>query len=236
MNINTIASLIDHSILHPILTDFDLEKECSIALKYQTASVCVKPYHVKMAADLLKKTSVKVCAVIGFPHGNNTIDVKAYETKSVIADGATEVDMVINIGKTLQKDWEYVEQELKIISEECKKGNAILKVIFETDFVTDDIHKIKLCELCTKHKIEFVKTSTGFGYVKQANGFFAYSGATFHDIEFLRKHCPDTVQIKASGGIRTLDVLMEMYNAGARRIGTSSTIQIMEEAKARFGE
>jgi deoxyribose-phosphate aldolase len=230
-----IAGMIDHSILHPTLTDVDLYNHCKIAVKYKVASVCVKPYHVAKAATFVKDSGVAVCAVIGFPHGNSATDVKIFETNQVCHDGATEVDMVVNIGKVLQGDWDYVKQEINAIHYTCKKNNAILKVIFETDYVTRDQDKIKLCEICSEFKVEFAKTSTGFGFVKGKDGKYSYSGATESDIKLLRKHCSPEVQIKAAGGIRTLDQLLKAKELGATRIGASATEEIINEAVKRFG-
>jgi len=229
-----IAKMIDHSILQPTYTDADLKTQCEVAKKYHTAIVCVKPYHTKMAADILKGSDVEVCAVIGFPHGNSSTEMKVTETLQVIKDGATEVDMVVNIGKVLQGDWEYVNQELKAINDACLANKAILKVIFETDFVTRDEDKIKLCGLCTKNNIAFVKTSTGYGFVKGADGKFSYAGATEHDLKLMRKHSGPSVQVKASGGIRNLDQILAVKALGATRFGATATEQIIEEAKKRF--
>lgn len=229
-----IAKMIDHSILHPIFTEDDLKLNCEIAKKYNVAAVCVKPYHTKIAAELLNGSDVKICTVIGFPHGNSLIGIKAIETIQAIKDGTTEVDMVINIGKVLQGDWNYIELELSVMQIACLKQNAILKVIFETDYVTKDEDKIKLCELCSKLKVAFVKTSTGFGFVRGSDGKYSYTGATEHDVKLMRQHCAPEVQIKASGGIRTLDQVLKMRELGATRIGATATVDIMEEAKKRF--
>jgi deoxyribose-phosphate aldolase len=226
--------MIDHSILHPAFTDDDLKNNCEIAKKYHVATACVKPYHTKMAADILKGSHVAVCAVIGFPHGNSTIDIKAAETLQVINDGAAEVDMVINIGKVLQGDWNYINNEIKTIQDACSRNNAQLKVIFETDYITRDEYKIKLCECCSTHRVAFVKTSTGYGFVKGPDGSYSYKGATEHDIKLMRKYCSPEVQIKAAGGIRTLEHVLKMRELGVTRIGATTTVQIMEEAKKRF--
>ena len=234
ITLNDIAKMIDHSILHPTFTDDDLKNNCEIAKKYHVAAVCVKQYHTKMASDLLTGDDVAVCAVIGFPHGNSTIDIKAAETLQVIQDGAAEVDMVVNIGKVLQADWMYIDNELKTIHDICLKNKALLKVIFETDYLMRDEDKIKLCELCSKHIIAFVKTSTGYGFVKDTDGKYLYTGATEHDVKLMRKHCAPGVQIKAAGGIRTLDQVLKMRELGATRIGTTATVTIMEEARKSF--
>ena len=229
-----ISSMIDHSVLHPTLTDEDLKKHCSIAMKYNTATVCVKPYHTAMAAQILKGSNVKVCAVIGFPHGNSTTETKVFETLQVCKEGAAEVDMVVNIGKVLQNDWNYIDKEIKSIHDECLKHRSILKVIFETDFVTKDTDKIKLCQICNTHKVEFVKTSTGYGFVKGSDGKYFYIGATEHDLKLMRENCIPSVKIKAAGGVRTLDQLLKVKELGASRVGASATEEIMQEAIKRF--
>jgi deoxyribose-phosphate aldolase len=232
--VSDIAKMIDHSILHPTFTDEDLKKNCETAKKYHVATVCVKPYHTRMAAEILKDSDVAVCAVIGFPHGNSTTEVKIAETLQVIKDGATEVDMVANIGKVLQGDWSYVDNEIKTINDTCLKNKAILKVIFETDFLSRDEDKIKLCEICSNHKVAFVKTSTGYGFVKNDDGKFSYVGATEHDLKLMRKHSAPEVQIKASGGIRNLDQILKVRELGVTRVGATATVAIIEEARKRY--
>jgi len=228
--------MIDHSILNPIHTDKDLITQCEVALKYDVASVCVKPYAVKTAVAKLSGSSVKVGCVIGFPHGNSSTDVKVFEARQACKDGATEIDMVINIGKALGGDWEYVENEIKAVTDICHRNDAIIKVIFETDFVTATADKIYLCEICTRVGADFVKTSTGYGYVKQPNGDYSYKGATLEDIILMRKHSGPGVQVKCAGGVRTLDDLLKMKAAGATRSGATATEAILEEAKKRFNE
>ena len=233
--VSELAKMIDHSILNPVMTDNDLKRECEVAMKYDVASVCVKPYAVRLAAEILKGSDVLVGCVIGFPHGNSATSVKVFEAEQAISDGAVEIDMVINIGKALQDDWDYVEKEIRAVTEVCHKSHAIVKVIFETDLVTKDEDKIKLCEICTKAGADFVKTSSGFGYVKQANGDFNYKGATVHDIELMRKHSGPKVQVKCAGGVRTLDDLLKMKTAGATRSGATATAIMLEDAIKRFG-
>lgn len=234
--VKELAKMIDHSILQPAHTDEDLRKQCEIALKYDVASVCVKPYAVKMAAGLLKGSSVEVGCVIGFPHGNSSTEVKVFEADLACRDGATEIDMVINIGKTLGGDWDYVENEIKAVTDVCHDHKAIVKVIFENDFVTRNDDKIKLCEICTKVGADFVKTSTGYGFVKQPNGDFNYKGATIADVELMRKHSGPAVKVKCAGGVRTLDDLLKMKAAGAVRSGATATETILTDAKNRFGD
>ena len=160
---SAIAKLIDHSLLHPTMHDRLLKEGCELAKKYHVASVCIKPYAVKMAVEILKGSDVKVGTVIGFPHGNSCVDVKVFETERAIEDGAEEIDMVINTGKVLSEDWVYVSEEIGAVVQVTKKHGVALKVIFENDFLPQDHYKIRLCEICSEHHVEFVKTSTGYG-------------------------------------------------------------------------
>jgi deoxyribose-phosphate aldolase len=232
--VKELSKMIDHSILNPTMTDADLIRECEVAKKYDVSSVCVKPYAVKLAVEQLKGTKVEVGCVIGFPHGNSSTSVKVFEAEQACNDGATEIDMVINIGKVLGGDWDYVEKEIKAVTSVCHQNKAIVKVIFETDYVTRTEDKIKLCEICTRAGADFVKTSTGYGYVKQPNGDYNYKGATIADVELMRKHSGPKVQVKCAGGVRTLDDLLKMKKAGATRSGATATIAMLEEAKKRF--
>jgi deoxyribose-phosphate aldolase len=234
--VQELAKMIDHSILQPTHTDEDLVKQCEVAMKYDVASVCVKPYAVKLAVGKIKGSSVKVGCVIGFPHGNSSTEVKVFEAEMACHDGATEIDMVINIGKALGGDWNYVEREIKSVTDICHKNNAIVKVIFETDFVTKTDDKIRLCEICTRVGADFVKTSTGYGFVKQSNGDFNYKGATLADVELMRKNSGPAVQVKCAGGVRTLDDLLKMKEAGATRSGATATETILTDAMKRFGD
>jgi len=234
--VSELAKMIDHSVLNPTMTDNDLEMHCSVARKYDVASVCVKPYAVRQAVELLRGSNVLVGCVIGFPHGNSATAVKVFEAEQACKDGAVEIDMVINIGKALGGDWDYVEQEIKSVTETCHRNKAIVKVIFETDYLTRNEDKIRLCEICTRAGADFVKTSTGFGFVKQADGSYNYTGATVADIELMRKHSGPKVQVKCSGGVRTLDSLLSMKAAGATRSGATATEAMLEEAIRRFGK
>jgi deoxyribose-phosphate aldolase len=231
-----LARMIDHSILHPTMTDQDLIDGCNLAMKYHVASVCVKPYAVKKAHEMLQNSDVAVGAVVGFPHGNSSTEVKVFETEMAILDGATEIDMVVNIGKVLGGDWDYVESEISRIVTLTKKQNVILKVIFENDYMPDDEHKIKLCRICSQLKVEYVKTSTGYGFVKGQDGRYSYKGATEYDVELMRKHSDPEVGVKAAGGIRTLDEMLKVVEKGATRIGATATKSILEEAIKRFGK
>jgi deoxyribose-phosphate aldolase len=232
--VSELAKMIDHSLLHPTMTDNDLKAGCELVQKYHVASVCIKPYAVRMAVDLLKGTDVLVGTVIGFPHGSSSIDVKAYETEQACKDGAVEIDMVVNIGKVLGQDWDYVEKEIAAVLDMCRKHDAILKVIFENDYLTKDKFKIKLCEICSKLGVEYVKTSSGYGFVKGPDGKYSYKGATDDDLKLMRECTATTVQIKAAGGVRTLDDLLRVQAIGVTRVGATATATILDDAKERF--
>jgi deoxyribose-phosphate aldolase len=230
-----LAKMIDHSILHPTLTDEDLRKECVVAEKYHVASVCVKPYAVKQAVEHLKGSDVLVGCVIGFPAGNSAIAVKSFEAETACNDGAVEIDMVVNIGKVLQGDWDYVEKEIDTVTRVCHQNRAIIKVIFETDYVTREADIVRLCKICTKAGADFVKTSTGFGFVKGADGKYTYTGATIPNLELMKKNVGPHVKVKAAGGVRSLDGILAVQKAGCARCGATATSAIMEEAILRFG-
>jgi deoxyribose-phosphate aldolase len=222
-----IAKMIDHSLLHPTMDDQTLREGIELAKKYHVASVCIKPYAVKMAADMLAGTDVMVGTVIGFPHGNSRVDVKVFEAERAIDDGAEEIDMVVNIGKVLSEDWDYVNNEIGSIVAVTKKHGASLKVIFENDFLTNDLHKIKLCEICSELKVEFVKTSTGYGFNKQSDGSYSYKGATEDDLILMRRYSDNSVEVKAAGGVRTLEDTLKVRSLGVTRIGATATEAII---------
>ncbi|HUW82937.1 MAG TPA: deoxyribose-phosphate aldolase [Phycisphaerae bacterium] len=228
-----LAGMIDHSLLHPAMTDQDIQDGCELARRYQVASVCVKPYAVRQASEILRGSGVAVGCVVGFPHGNSATEVKRYETQVACRDGAAEIDMVINIGKALGGDWDYVGQDIKAVVDEAHKNGAIVKVIFENDFLPDDETKIGLCRLCEDAGADFVKTSTGFGFVKGPDGTYSYKGATEHDLRLMRAHCSQKVQVKAAGGVRDLDALMKVRDLGATRCGASATAALLDEYKRR---
>ena len=229
-----LAKMIDHSLLHPTMTDADLRKGCELARQYDVATACIKPYAIGLAKQILAGSDVKVCAVIGFPHGNSTTGIKVAEAEAAVLAGALEIDMVANCGKVLGGDWDYVARDIRLVNEVVTAQGGILKVIFENDFLQDE-HIIRLCHICSEIKVAFVKTSTGYGFVKQANGDYNYKGATEHHLKLMRQHCPPTVQIKAAGGVRTLDDLLKVRTLGVTRIGATATATILEEAKKRFG-
>lgn len=230
-----LAKMIDHSILHPTMTDADLKRECEVAQKYNVASVCVKPYAVKQATELLKGSDVLVGCVIGFPAGNSAIAVKVFEAETACKDGAVEIDMVINIGKALQGDWDYITDEIKSVTDACHQHGAIVKVIFETDYITKEADIVKLCQICTEVGADYVKTSSGFGFVKQDNGDYNYKGATIPVLELMKKSVGPKVKVKAAGGVRTLDQLLAVQAAGCSRCGATATITMIEDAIKRFG-
>lgn len=227
-----LAKMIDHSLLHPTMTDAEILKGCEIARKYDTATVCVKPFAVIMCKKALSGSQVGICSVIGFPHGNNTTHIKVAETELAIRDGATEIDMVINIGKALGGDWDFVRTDINAVNQACIRHGAILKVIYETDYLNDD-HIIRLCQICSEVKVAFVKTSSGYGFVKQASGDYNYKGATDHVLKLMRQHSAPEVQVKAAGGVRTLDDLLRVRALGVSRIGATATESILEEARRR---
>jgi len=233
--VTELSKMIDHSLLHPTMTDEELKSGCALASAYNTASVCIKPYAISEAKQWLNGSDVLICTVIGFPHGNSTTAVKVFETEQASLSGAHEIDMVVNIGKVLSNDWDYTKSEISAINEVTKNQQAVLKVIFENDFLPDDYHKIQLCEICSNIGVEFIKTSTGYGFVKNADGNYNYKGATEHDLILMRKHAAPGVQIKAAGGVRTLDDLLRVRALGVTRVGATTTKAILDEAKKRFG-
>lgn len=225
--------MIDHSLLHPTFTDKFLQSECIAAKELNVATVCIKPYAVIMAKEILGNSSVKVCTVIGFPHGSNSVAQKIRETEETCKNGAVEIDFVINIGKVLSEDWNYISNEIRLINEAVISNNAVSKVIFENDFYAEDKFKIRLCEICNDHQVAFVKTSTGYGFVKQPDGKYSYKGATDHDLKLMREKCLPGIQVKAAGGIRTLDDLLRVKNIGVTRVGATATKEIISEAVKR---
>ena len=232
-DLRSIAKMIDHSLLHPTLTDQDLIDGCRLALKHDVESGCVKPYAVPFAKELLAGAGFNVCNVVAFPHGNSRIDVKVKETELALADGAVEIDMVVNLGKVLSHAWQYVADEIRSVNSVAIDHGALLKVIFENDYLNDDADKIKLCEICNAQPVAFVKTSTGYGFVKREDGRYAYTGATDHDLALMRQACLDPIQIKAAGGVRTLDDVLRVRALGVTRVGATATEAILAEARRR---
>ena len=218
-----IAKMLDHSTLQPFLTEADIRRGCEVALKYDTASVCARPGDMKIVAEMLKGSDVKVCTVIGFPHGNHKTEIKVAEAISALDDGCVELDMVINIGKMIAGDETYVQNEIKQIVDVAHARNAKVKVIIETCFLTDE-QKKRACELAAEVGADWVKTSTGYGS----------AGCTLPDLQLMRDAVPASVQVKGSGGIRDLDTVLAARKIGATRCGVSATEKIMAEAEARY--
>ena len=214
------SKYIDHTILKPDCTDAQIKTLCEEAKNYNFASVCVNPGYIKMCAELLKDTGVDVCTVVGFPLGATSTESKVFETKQAVKDGATEIDMVINVSRLKEHDDEYVLNEIRAIRRACK-GHC-LKVIIETCLLTDE-EKVRACKLSKQAKATFVKTSTGF----------STGGATVHDIKLMRKTVGKKMGVKASGGIRTSEDFLAMIEAGASRVGASAGIKIMQELKEK---
>lgn len=223
---DSLVSLIDHALLHPTLTEAELRAGCELASELGVASVCVKPYAVSLAASLLAGSKTFVSTVIAFPHGSALPELKAMETRLACEQGAREVDMVVNVGKVLDGDWGYVERDIRAVVDAAHVCGAITKVIFETDYLSEDAVKIKLCEVASRAGAEFVKTSTGFGFTKQPDGSMATRGATEHDVRLMRQHVGPGVQVKASGGIRSYEDARRMVELGATRLGTSASAAI----------
>ena len=222
-SLQAIAKMIDHSLLPVTLTDADLEAGCRVALEYQCASVCIMPFCLKRCAEILKGSTVKASTTIGFPHGGHTSSIKLAEACQALADGGEELDMVVNISKVLSGDWDYVRREIQAVVAVAHGASQKVKVIFENCYL-QDAHKIRLCEICADAGADWVKTSTGFGN----------SGATIEDVKLMRAHSPASVQIKAAGGIRTLDSLLAYRALGVTRVGASRTKDILEECRRRL--
>ncbi len=218
-----IAKMIDHSLLNPTLTADDLIAGIHIAKVYDVASVCIMPSYLKGCADLLEGTTVQASTTIGFPHGGHTTAVKVSEAARALEDGGQELDMVVNISKVLSLDWSYVYDDIKAVMEVTHDAGQKLKVIFENCYL-EDIQKLKLCEICGELGVDWVKTSTGYGT----------GGATDSDLILMRKNTPETVQVKAAGGVRTLDRLLEVRDLGVTRVGASRTVTILDECRKRL--
>lgn len=219
-----VAKMIDHSLLNPTLTWTDLEKGCLIAREYQVASVCIMPFALKHCVEILAGSTVKPSTTIGFPHGGHKSEIKLAEAMAAIDDGAMELDMVVNISKVLSGDWEYVRHDIHNVVHHSQQRGAKVKVIFENCYLADE-QKVRLCEICGEIGVDWVKTSTGYGT----------GGATDADLILMRKHSPGNVQVKAAGGVRTLDRLLEVRALGVTRCGATQTVAMLEDAKQRLG-
>jgi deoxyribose-phosphate aldolase len=220
---DAIAKRIDHSLLAPTMTDTELEAGCRLAVAYGVASVCIKPYAVRLAAGILGGSGVAVGTTIGFPHGGHRTDVKVFESERAMDDGATELDMVINIGQALGGDWASVKGDIAAVTEAAHCRRAIVKVIFENCYLNPD-QIVRLCQICGEVRADFVKTSTGYGT----------GGATHDDLRLMRQTAPAHVKLKAAGGVRTLDGAIAVAELGCDRIGASKTAEILDELKARL--
>lgn len=230
--LNELAKMIDHSLLHPTMTDAEVQAGCVLSRDYNVATACVKPYSIRQALDIFAGTDVMACAVIGFPHGNSTTGIKVIEAESAALAGAKEIDMVVNNGKVKGGDWAYVHREIDLINQAVIAAGSILKVIFENDFLTNE-EIIRLCEICNEVDVAFVKTSSGYGFVKGDDGKYSYQGATMEHLKLMRKHTADHIQIKAAGGVRTLDDLLAVREIGVTRIGATATKAMLDEAAER---
>ena len=218
-----VAKMIDHSLLRPELTEEQVAEGCRVAREYNVASVTVRPADVDQAVLWMASSGVPVGSVAGFPHGSSTTTAKLYEARDLLRRGAREIDMVLNIGKLLSRQFQFVETELAQMAEACHEAGAILKVIFENAYLTDEL-KIVACKISTRAGVDFVKTSTGF----------APSGATLEDLRLMRAHSGPNVLIKAAGGVRSLERALEVRETGCSRFGATATISILEDWKKRL--
>jgi deoxyribose-phosphate aldolase len=219
-----IARMIDHSLLQQVLTDAELEKGCRLAREYGVASVCIKPYAVPLAVKLLAGSGVAVGTVVGFPHGGHLTKIKAAEAEAALDDGASELDMVVNIGKVVSCDWRYVADDIRAVVETAHRRSALVKVIFENCFLQTE-HKEQLCRICGEVGADFVKTSTGYGD----------GGAIDEDLALMRRCAPPHVGVKAAGGVRTFDRVLAVRALGVTRVGATASKAILDECKARLG-
>ena len=216
-----LAKVIDHSLLKPELTEADVIAGCELADRYHTATVCVKPCHVRLAAETLKASDVKVSTVVGFPHGSNVTAIKVAEAQQALDDGAVELDMVLNIGQLRSGKTDYVREDIAAVCEAAHQRGAKVKVIFENAYLTDE-QKVAACQLAEEAGADWVKTSTGF----------APSGATLEDLRLMRANVSEKVQIKAAGGVRTLPAILDVIEVGATRCGATATAVILDAFKA----
>ena len=220
-----IAKMIDHSLLNPTLDINDLQAGCKLALEYSVASVCIMPYALPQCVEILKGSTVKASTTIGFPHGGHTTAVKLAETEQALKDGGEELDMVINISMALSGDWDYIQNEVDLLTQATHDKGQKIKVIFENSYLNHQ-QKVRLCEICGEIGVDWVKTSTGYGS----------GGATHEDLTLMRKHSPSHVQVKAAGGVRDLDALLKVRELGVTRVGASRTQEMLEECKKRLGK
>ena len=228
-----IAKLIDHTLLSPQATQKEITNLCMEAQCFSFASVCVNPFYVKFCSELLNDSPVKVCTVIGFPLGANTTSVKIFEAQTAVKDGADEIDMVINVEKAIENDFDFILNEVKAVKDSLKilesevSKKIILKVILETCFLSD-FQIVECCKASVSGGADFVKTSTGFASPKSSEGQLLPNGASVHHVQLMRKTVGEKIGVKASGGIRSYNTLIQMVEAGATRIGTSSGVSIVQ--------
>lgn len=216
-----LAKTIDHSLLKPELTREDVIAGCELAKKYNVASVCVKPCDVPLAVEMLRGSDVAVGTVVGFPHGSSTSATKVAEAKDAIANGAAELDMVLNIGRLRSREDDYVREDIQAVVE-AAGGRALVKVILENAYLTDE-EKLLACKLAEEAGADFVKTSTGY----------APGGATIEDLKLMRASVAPQIQVKAAGGVRSLPAILEVIDAGATRVGATATATILDDFKKR---
>lgn len=219
-----IAKMIDHSLLNPTLTYEEMEAGCQLALKYDVASVCILPYALSRCSEILAGSDVRASTTIGFPHGAITTAMKVAEAKQALRDGGEELDMVANISRVLSGQWAEVEADIRAVTEVTQAAGQKIKVIFENCYLNND-QIIRLCEICGGIGVDWVKTSTGYGT----------SGATDEDLILMRANSPENVQVKAAGGVRTLDRLLEVRALGVTRSGATRTQEMLDECKKRLG-
>jgi deoxyribose-phosphate aldolase len=219
-----IAKTIDHSLLNPTLTVADLEAGCRLATAYNVASVCILPYFLKRCAALLRGSTVKASTTIGFPHGGHTTAIKRAEAEQAVADGGEELDMVVNISQVLSGAWDYVREDIAAVIAVAHAAGQKVKVIFENCYLNDE-HKIRLCRICSELNADWVKTSTGYGS----------GGATMEDLRLMRRHAAPHVGVKAAGGVRDLDKLLEVRALGVSRVGASRTREMLDDCRRRLG-
>lgn len=225
LNYNEVAKMIDHSLLKPTLTDADITEGCNLAKRYKVATVCVRPSDVKLAKEILNNSEVLVTTVIGFPHGTTTTLTKLTEVKEAIDNGAVEVDIVMNIGKFKSGKYDYVKNELKALTEVCHSYGVIVKIIFENCYLTDDEIK-EACLICNEVGVDFVKTSTGYGT----------GGAEDKDLIIMRKFSNPEIQVKAAGGVRTLERVKEIKDLGCTRFGCTVTSEMLDQLKSTHSQ
>ncbi|MEQ8786260.1 MAG: deoxyribose-phosphate aldolase [Pirellulaceae bacterium] len=215
--------MIDHSLLNPTMSRDDLESGCRLAVAYDAASVCIMPFYLRRCAEILAGSTVAPSTTIGFPHGGHTTAIKRAEAEQALRDGCQELDMVVNISQVLSGDWDYVQADIAAVIEVARDAGQKVKVIFENCYLSDE-QKIRLCRICGELGADWVKTSTGYGT----------GGATIDDLRLMRENSPATVQVKAAGGVRDLDTLLEVRALGVTRVGASRTADILDECRRRL--